>query len=302
MKRVLITGGTGFIGQHTITPLIERDYEVHVVSHSSRRNFLPRNVVFHAVDLLDCSEHRQLMKTINPSHLLHGAWYTENGKFWDAVENVYWLKASISLVDAFYAEGGSRVLGLGTCAEYDWNDGLCIEGKTAEIPLSLYGKTKKATYDCLSALSQAQSKDFIWARIFFPYGAGESEKRLLPYVITNLLRDQEARCTHGNQLRDFLHVENIGNALAAVLDSEVTGVINIGSGIPLTIREMVSCIAVTLKKEALALFGAIPEPAYSPPKIIADITRLTTEVRWVAKLSLAESLAKTIDWWRTQQT
>ncbi len=99
-----------------------------------------------------------------------------------------------------------------------------------------------------------------------------------------------------------MHVENIGNALAAVLDSEVTGVINIGSGIPLTIREMVSCIAVTLKKEALALFGAIPEPAYSPPKIIADITRLTTEVRWVAKLSLAESLAKTIDWWRTQQT
>jgi nucleoside-diphosphate-sugar epimerase len=297
MRRVLVTGGTGFIGQHTITPLIERGYEVHVVTS----HFLPfstKEVIYHRVDLLDCGKHQYFMEHVRPTHLLHAAWYTQHGKFWEAVENVYWLKATLSLADAFYAAGGERILALGTCAEYDWTDGFCIENRTAEAPLSLYGKVKKTTYECLSALSKAQSKSFIWARIFFPYGSGESQKRLIPHVITNLLKGDEVHCTHGNQIRDFLYVPDIGEAVVATLDADLTGLVNIGSGIPLTIREIVSQIALMLGKENLVCFGAMSAPVYSPEKILADITRLKAQVNWSAKFSLDEGLSKTIDWWR----
>lgn len=299
MKRVLVTGGTGFIGQYTLAPLIERDFEVHIVS-SRKPNFFLKDVTFHLLNLLDCDKHLQLMYHIRPTHLLHAAWYTENGKFWDAIENVYWLKATISLAEAFYAAGGVRLLGLGTCAEYDWSDGLCAEGKTSENPASLYGKVKKSAYECLNALAQQHKMNSAWARIFFPYGSGESKNRLIPSVITNLLQGSEARCTHGNQIRDFLHVCDVASALVAILDSEITRVVNVGSGTPVTIREIVSQIALKLKNEHLVMFGAIPEPAYSPQKILADINRLKNEVGWSASLSLDEGLQQTIAWWQKQ--
>ncbi len=300
-KRVLITGGAGFIGKHILTPLIQRNYEVHVVS--SRTTSLSRNdIILHQSDLLDCNQHQTLINKIRPTHLLHAAWYTENGKFWEAIENVYWLKATISLAEAFYKSGGQRLLGVGTCAEYDWTDGLCIEGKTSENPSSLYGKVKKSAYDCLHALNQTYASSFAWGRIFFPYGPEEDKKRLIPYVISTLLNGNEAKCTHGNQLRDFLHVSDMGDALAAVLDSNIRGPINIGSGHAITIREIVTTIAQKLNREKLVLFGSIPEPAHSPQKILADVNKLKNEVGWSPKLSLDDGLISAISWWRNLET
>lgn len=297
MKRVLITGGSGFLGRSTLLPLLKRDYEIHIVT--TRKFHHPeKNIIIHHANLLESTSHIPLIEKIRPTHLLHAAWYAENGKFWDAIENVYWLASTISLIDAFYAKGGERLLGIGTCAEYDWSDGLCIEGKTQEIPSSLYGKVKKSTYECLHALNESYKKSFAWARIFFPYGAYEAEKRLVPYVITNLLRGQEAACTHGNQIRDFIHVDDIGEGLAEMLDSKVDGPINMGSGKAVTIREIVNCVALALKKEHLIKFGSISEPLYSPKKIVADVTRLHSEVGWSAKLSLDEGIARTIRWWQ----
>jgi nucleoside-diphosphate-sugar epimerase len=301
VKRVLVTGGAGFIGRHTLIPLIEHGYDVHVLtSHSS--SFSCDNVKVHHANLLNGCGLPDLMKRIRPSHLLHTAWYTENGKFWEAVENVYWLKATLSLVEAFYAEGGERVLGLGTCAEYDWTDGLCVEEETPERPLSLYGKMKKSTYEALSALTAPPLQSFAWARIFFPYGEGEPVNRLIPHVITGLLSGDAVHCTHGNQIRDFLQVADIGRALVAVLDSKVTGAINIGSGIPVKIQEVVNCIADVLERKDLIMFGALPEPAYSPRMILANIDRLKKEVDFTPTFSLKEGLLNTISWWRAEKS
>ena len=248
MKRILVTGGTGFIGKQTLVPLMEQGYEVHVIS-TRAQNTAKNNVIFHQGNILDCHEHSRLINQIRPTHLLHSAWYTQNGKFWDAIENVSWLQATISLAEAFFKSGGSRLLGVGTCAEYDWSDhNPYREGTTPEIPSSLYGKIKKAAFECLTALARFHGASFVWGRIFFPYGDAETNVRLVPSVITSLLRGNVAKCTHGNQIRDFLYISDIGDALAAVMDSEVTGAINIASGIPIKIQEMVQRIALILGK------------------------------------------------------
>ncbi len=296
--KVLVTGGRGFIGQHVLAPLLEQGYEVHVVS--SRPSISLPHVIMHQGNLLDCETHQALIKQIRPSHLLHAAWYAENGKFWHAIDNVYWLNASLSLVKSFYDQGGERVLGLGTCAEYDWQYGLCVAEQTPELPASLYGKTKKSTFECLQALALAYEKSFAWARIFFPYGPGEAASRLIPHVVTHLLRDEKAECTHGRQIRDFLHVNDMAHALAAILASPVQGVINVGSGVPIRIRELVNQIGSILGRPELIHFGAIPEPAHSPRMILADIDKLKTEVKWKQKISLDEGLLNTIDWWRSR--
>lgn len=299
MKRVLVTGGTGLIAQHSLDPLIKHGLEVHVIS-SQPVVGMRDDINFYSANLLDCHRHLNLMKRIQPHYLLHAAWYTENGQFWDAVANVYWLKASISLADAFFAVGGERLLGVGTCAEYDWREDECIEGKTSENPLNLYGKMKKSTYECLLALAKSKGRMVAWGRVFFPYGPRENKSRLIPYIITQLLQEKHAKCTHGNQIRDFLHVSDIGAALAAVLLSDVEGIINIASGIPIKIKDVAIKIAKQLHKEELIQLGAIAEPLYSPACILANVNRLKNEVGWQPALSLDIGLQNTISWW--QQT
>lgn len=300
MKRVLVTGGAGFIGRQVIMPLLARDFEVHIVSTRPVPSSY-QQVHMHQANLLDSTTHHALMSKIQPTHMLHAAWYTQNGKFWDAVENVYWLQASISLMQMFLRYGGERVLGLGTCAEYDWQEGMCEEGVSLENPSSLYGKLKKATYEGLYALAADAQQSFVWGRIFCPYGEYEASARLIPYVINCLLNDTPARCTHGLQVRDYLHVYDIGQALAMLLDSKMTGVVNVASGIPVSIRDVVMRIGTILKKPELILLGAIDEPTYSPQRIIANVSRLKEALNWSPQLSLDEGLLRTISWWRDKQ-
>lgn len=299
MKRVLVTGGTGFVGRNVIGPLLTRGYEVHLVTRQMPEPSV-EGVVIHQLDLLDCGGHQRLIQSICPSHFVHAGWFAEHGRFWDAVENVFWLKATLSLVEEFCKAGGERMVGVGTCAEYDWSYGLFVEGETPENPGNLYGSSKRAAYQSSSRLADSYSTSFAWARIFFPYGPGEPENRLIPNVITNLLRGMPARCTHGNQFRDFLHVADIGDALAALLDSGACGAVNIASGIPTRIGELANRIGSALGRPELVLLGAIPEPSNSARMIVADTSRLLKEVGWTPGMSLDEGLSKTIDWWRAK--
>ena len=297
-KRVLVTGATGFVGRYVLEPLHERGYEIHMATRHPSTEF-PAYVVSHQLDLLDCSTHLPLLELVRPSHLLHAAWYAEHGKYWEAVENVSWLKATLSLVEAFCHAGGRRALGVGSCAEYDWQYGMLVENETPQRPLSLYGSAKVAAGHHAAVVAGAHGVEFAWARIFFPYGPGEPESRLIPHVITSLLRGEPARCTHGRQFRDFLYVADVGDALAAVLDSPACGAINIGSGLPVTIGDVAMRIGSALGRPELVLLGAIPESTQSARMVLASTVRLTDEIGWVPKHAMDEGLTKSIEWWRT---
>ncbi len=90
----------------------------------------------------------------------------------------------------------------------------------------------------------------------FLYGPYEYPTRLVPSVIQSLLKDEPAQCTHGNQIRDFLYVADVADAFVAILDSDVNGIINIGSGKPVSVKELVIQIARLLGKEKDIRLGA----------------------------------------------
>lgn len=282
-QRVLVTGASGFIGRHAVPLLQGRGFEVHGIGRDR-------------ADLLRPSTIPDLLRHIRPTHLLHLAWNTVPGQFWTAPDNLDWVAASLLLHRSFVAAGGERAVFVGTCAEYEWSYNLLEEAVTPCAPATLYGIAK----DSLRRLLQAAPEGvrIAWGRVFFVYGPHEANTRLVPDVITSLLAGREAMCGEGLIERDFLHVADVAAALVALLESGVTGPVNIASGLCLPVREVIIRIARQIGRPEMVRLGIRPTSASEPPRLAAAIHRLHDEVGFRPARSLDEGLAQTIAWWR----
>jgi len=301
VKKVLLTGASGFIGRQCAPALIARDYEVHSVSSREQRSGHDRiDPLWHRADLLDPEQVTALVNHIKPSHLLHCAWYAEPGKYWNAPENHQWVEASLHLFKEFAAAGGRRAIGVGTCAEYDWSYDVYSETETPTNPATIYGTCKRDMGNALDELGRQTGLSRAWGRLFFVYGPHEDPRRLVPSVILSLLRKETAACSPGEQVRDFLYAPDMGDALGALLDSDVSGAVNIASGQGVAVKQIVSTIATRLNGEDLLRLGALPAPANEPQVLVANVSRLRDEVGWSPRFDLEQGLENTIDWWKAE--
>jgi nucleoside-diphosphate-sugar epimerase len=300
MTRILLTGGTGFVGRHCPLLLAARGYEVHATTSRPPAD-QSGPVRWYQVDLLDAAQVREVIAAVRPTHLLHFAWYVAHGLYWTTPANLDWVRASVTLLQAFAEAGGQRVVMAGTCAEYDWRYGYCSEGVTPLCPSTLYGTAKHALQLLLEAYAQQANLSAAWGRLFFLYGPDEAAGRLVPSVVQALLRREPVGCTHGRQVRDFLHVADAAAAFVALLDQDVRGPLNIASGAPVALREVIATVASQLGGEGLVHYGSRPSPPDDPPLLVADVRRLREEIGWQPTYDLANGLADTISWWRERE-
>ncbi len=298
MKRVLLTGAAGFIGRHCSSRLRQRGYTVHALSTS--REGARDGVQWHRCDLLDPYQTARVAEAVGASHLLHLAWYTEHGKFWSAPENIAWARASLGLFEEFARHGGRRAVVAGTCAEYDWSCGFLSEGTTPLAPSSQYGRCKRALGELFEAWAETSGVSGAWGRVFLLFGPHQPERALIPSVVRSLLRGERAACSHGQQVRDFLYVEDVADALVALLDSKVVGAVNIASGRPLAVKELIEMAASRLGGTELLDLGALPAPEGDPPFLVGDLKRLQGELGWRPPIGIEEGLDRTIAWTREQ--
>lgn len=291
MKRVLLTGASGFIGRHAIAPLIAHGYEVHAVS-SKKQIDGEQGVNWHMVDLLETKNIENLMFTVRPTHLLHFAWYAEHGKFWSSAENFRWLEASISILRNFHQVGGQRVVMAGTCAEYDWNYGYCKETITPCRPKTSYSICKNALRNLLSSYSKEQKLSSAWGRIFLPYGPNEDHRRLIPSLVSVFQGIREPFGINSTAFRDFLHVEDVASGFVTLLETNVVGEYNICSGNPVELSSVVHQIADLYKADPQVILDLSTDRPGEPKILIGSNQRLL-ELGWRAQ-HLFTDLSKTL--------
>lgn len=299
MKRVLLTGAGGYIGRHTLDKLVARGYEVHAVSRTVPAATSDK-IVWHNTDLLDAAATNALAAQVAATHLMHLAWITEPGIYWESPKNDDWLSASFSLLESFAEYGGLRALLAGTCAEYDWSDGHCVEDNTPLRGKSHYAQSKLAFRDAAFAVAKSTDLSIAWARVFFSFGPHERPERLVPAVIRALLSGERARCSDGSLVRDFMYVEDVADALVAVLDSEFAGDVNIASGQSTTLADIVNRIAARLDAADRVDFNHYPRRPDDPQDVSADTSRLRHVIGWRPRYDLDSAIDKTIAWWRSQ--
>lgn len=297
MKRVLVTGATGFVGAPATSFLFDRGFEVHALGRTPPLN---ERIRFQRCDILDIKAARAAVAEVRATHLLHLAWDVTPGRYWEAPENIDWVSASLHLVRAFAKAGGRRAVFAGTCAEYQWGAPRFFETKTPCVPATPYGTAKDTLRRQVEAYSSSAGLSVGWARIFYPFGPGEKPGRLVSDAIGALLRSKPFPTSHGRQLRDYLHVDDVAGAFAALVDSDVRGAVNVGSGRAVAVRTILETIAELIGNADCLRFGERVLPDSEPAIIEADATRLNQEVGFAPEYDLATGLAKTVAWWRCQ--
>ena len=295
--RVLVTGASGFIGWHCLRPLQERGFEVHAVTHAFPSEDVP-GVRWHPGDLMDPESAESLVERIRPSHLLHLAWYVVPGKVISAPVNYAWVARSVEILHAFSRSGGARAVVSGSAYEYDWADGRCDEQTTPLAPTTVYGACKAALFLLATSIAREAGISLAWVRPFFLYGPREHPERLVASVARALLRGEPAATSHGRQRRDYLHVQDVADAVVATLASDLTGPVNVGAGEAVALRDIVTRIGTIVGRPDLLRIGEIPARPNDVPLVVAGGHRLASELGWRPRYDLDAGLAQTVEWWR----
>ncbi len=292
---MLITGAGGYIGLPAALALVAKGYEVHALGRSDPK--IP-GVRFHRADLLNDGSALSCVEELKADILLHMAWAVTPGQFWTDRANLDWLIASLRLVKAFGNAGGGRIVGVGSCAEYDWSHSPLYEHTSPISPSTLYGTAKAAHASMLAAYARELNMSWAWARVFFLYGPREPRGKLIADTICALLEGRRIATTSGLQTRDFIHVEDAGRAIASLVESGVEGAVNIASGKGVAVRDLIGLVERAVGIDSLVDFGAREMPDGDPMDIAADTSRLHGEIGFMPQFSLESGIDHTFQWWR----
>ncbi|MCP3854233.1 MAG: NAD(P)-dependent oxidoreductase [Actinomycetia bacterium] len=295
--RVLVTGAAGTVGRCAVAQLIDAGWDVHATCRAEPPDLGP--VTWHHGDLLVPGAAAQVVQAAQPSHVLHLAWHMAVGSWQTAGadENLAWVGASAELARTLNELGGERFVAAGSCTEYDWNNERFDEDSPRR-PASFYGRCKAITHDLLTAYGTEADLSVAWGRIFFLHGPHENPRRLVPAVITALLKSEEAQTSDGLQARDYLHADDVASAYLCLLDRpEAVGAFNIASGHATTLRHMIEHIGATIGRSDLLDIGAIQRASTDTDRVVGDHERLA-ELGWAPGHTLESGLDATIDWWR----
>ena len=272
--RVAITGASGFVGQHVLRELQYRDVDIVVASRSSK---LPASETAKtqivALNIAqDVSDPFHALGT--PDVLIHLAW--------DGLPN-YQSRAHVEIelplqmqfLQRCLASGLKRLVVTGTCFEYGNTSGEIFEDTPAS-PCTQYGQAKNALRQHLEDWRSKAPFQLAWLRLFYLYGAGQSKNSLYTLLTDAILRgDAGFDMSGGEQIRDFLSIQVASHIIAdiALLPVDV-GIVNVCSGMPITIRELVETWIQEQNSNIAMNLGRLPYSNIEPMSFWGNRSKL----------------------------
>ncbi len=274
---VLLTGSSGFIGMNILKSLSLKRVMVRLIVRSRPKdNILKKfNNIEKVIVTTDMFSEKQSWledSCKDVDTIIHAAWTSDPGANIQSSKNIDSMVGTIKLAEAALKSGVRRFVGLGSCYEYDTSN--CKLSINSPInPKTIYGATKLATYLTLSQYFKSHGVEFIWNRIFFLYGEGESKRRLVAYVHQQLSSRQEVELSSGDQIRDYMDVKVAADKIVSFALSQKEGVVNICSGKAVTVRQLVEKIADEYDGRKFLKFGAKERSNTEPDFIVGVPTK-----------------------------
>lgn len=284
--RVLVTGGSGFIGRELLEAFQKNNIDYITIGRS-----IPQTSENHLYYDFYAENNVQIIRKLNCTHLVHLAWYAEHGEFWESEYNFEWLKITTRLIDEFFRYNGQYAFISGTCAEYDWEEKDPLDHDKKKYVKSTYGIIKDTCRYSIEKISKKYNKKVTWGRLFYPYGKNEKKQRLIPSIINALKKNKQPFEISYNNIRDLTHVRDIASAILLCLNKEYNGTLDLCSGKGIRIKALILCLAELLEEDAKTLLDLKERESYEPKYIIGNNNKLVS-MGWEPKVSLNAGLSE----------
>ncbi len=274
---ILVTGATGFIGNHVTTQLLSRGHTVTAVARNQSRAVVAswyEQATFIAADIHDPATIK-VLQSASFDAVIHLAW-PDLPNYTSLVHLEKNLPAELIFLKNLVRQGIPRLLVAGTCFEYGLQQGCLNEG-TSPAPVTPYAIAKNTLRLFLEALKKDQPFCLQWARLFYMHGKGQNPKSLLAQLDAAIQSGETLfNMSGGEQLRDYLPVEKIAVHLVALAEhSTFDGIVNVCSGEPVSVRKLTED-HIARKGAAIKLnLGYYPYPEYEPMAFWGDSTLLS---------------------------
>lgn len=281
--KILVTGATGFIGQHVVSTLLADEQKV--IATSSNEEKAKTFDWYSEVDYVEFDYHKESLDYYNyfgkPDALIHLAWnglpnYNEP---FHIEEN---LPVNCRFLKSFIKNNIEKLVVSGTCYEYGMQDG-CLQESCCTQPVTQYGLAKDTLRKYTEYILKDSTTSFNWVRLFFLYGKGQNPRSLLPQLEKAIADGDEIfNMSMGEQLRDYLPVEKAAQHICKiVMQKDVQGIVNCCSGKPISVRRLVENYISANDANISLNLGYYPYPEYEPMAFWGDNTKLEKIVKGI---------------------
>lgn len=290
--KILVTGASGFIGEHLCTRLIAAGAKLHGFSREPRTS---GNLVWHQIDVSDGDALRSAFRAIEPDYVFHLAGHVMASPAFEHVLPAFHanLHATVNLLTAAAETGCRRIILTGSLNEPE-------TGQGETFPSSPYAAAKWASTGYARMFHALYGLPVVIARVFMVYGPGQKDRtKLIPYVILSLLREMGPQLSSGSRLIDWVYVDDVIDAyLILALQKGLEGeTVEIGSSVLVSIREIAERIERIVGAKARVAFGALADRPLEPLRI-ARVGETLERTGWAPKTTLDQGLRNTVDWFR----
>lgn len=271
-QHVVVTGAGGYVGRHVVRGLLDAGATVTAVVRRARAYRIDERARVVEMDLLDPDADLGSLTRDGVDAVVHLAW--EAGFAHNSDVHMLRLSDHFRVLQHFAEAGVGRIAALGTMHEVGYHEGA-IDASTPTKPLSYYGIAKDALRRAVVDHIGEQA-DVLWLRAYYIFGDDRNNQS----IFTKLLQAaDEGRTTFpftsGKNQYDFIRVEELGRQIAAaVLQNEVTGVINVCSGVPRSLADQVEAFIADHDLDIRLEYGAFPDRPYDSPGVWGDATQI----------------------------
>lgn len=302
-SRLLIVGGSGFIGHHLVKHAIEEGYRVSVLSLNlpQAERKIPE-IEYLAGDVGRIDSLAASLKDRGFDYVVNLGGYINHARFkagGSEVLDAHFLgtRNLLKLLDWQRLKGFVQI---GSSDEYGDQPAPQRESMR-ESPISSYSFAKAAAGQLLQMLYRSEGFPAVMLRLFLVYGEGQNDQRFLPQIIKGCLQNSQFPTSAGEQLRDFCHVSDICRGiLIAMRNGDAHGeIINLASGEAVSIREMIDKVRDLIGK-GQPRYGEVAYRKGENMALYADIEKANSLLRWQPKIDLNTGLLRTIDYYRAR--
>lgn len=301
MKRVLVTGASGFVGAHVARLLVEQGRTVAVLlrptSDSRRLAPILNRLTLIRGDLSQLGACEAAVRDFAPDGIAHLAWDGVKGADRNGPMQAGNIAASIALYRLSESLDCAAFVGLGSQAEYGPAPGRLDESGPTH-PTTVYGAAKLATGLVLERMAATAGRRLAWLRLFSSYGNDDDPSWMLQYLTRSLLAGERPSVTAGEQRWDYIHVDDVASAVVAALDSRAHGMFNLGSGDARPLRRIIEQLRDLIDPALPIGFGEVPYRADQVMHLEADIAALREATGWSPKVDLSDGLRRLVEWHR----